>query len=475
MVRLKRNCGFASVIPRIIAVATLLGMVTFVDATAQENAATEGVVRVVNWPESRPPLEDGRAVPRLDYADYDLLPFLDSLRIAYRFEEEGGRPNVFLTLEWFPGRRGVLNGRVVRASLLPDDIRIESIDLLASVIADGRVAASFYVPLDTIDLASSPSMTTVEIRGVSWNSLFTDVDESARDQLRGLEFTLEAPRILRIVFAVPPEAARRPGRRGPYVGPDRTECIPDVGVWISIRGGHRWPSPPRRATRAERERRGEMARGGLVDRTGHDRGYDRDRARDPGDSGRTTRGDEDGDGEQASGRERTTDGKRNSEPKSIKLPKKKDNDDDDDDDRLFPAAIAGAAAVGTLAYLAGTGGYFGSVDKAPMGLMSGYVERRGGVLLHVAINPQVFGSVDGPENLIAGFTGFYDVFQSPVQPSLSVGVRITEEDSETATTKPSVAAGVVGNFGEVVVLAGYDFFSPDVRIGVAYNFRGRRR
>ncbi len=470
MVRQSRNRNVTTKGRRVVATGVILALVIFVDATAQETAATEGVVRVLNWPESRPPLEDGREVPKLDYARYSLLPFIDSLRIAYRFEEEDGRPRVFLSLEWFPGRRGVLNGRIVRASLLPEDIRIESIDLLARVVADGQVVASFYAPLDTVNLAPSPSLTTVEIRDVSWDSLFTDIDESAVTRLRQMKFALEAPRILRVVFAIPPAG---PERR-PYVGPERTECIPDVGVWISIRGGHRWPSPPRAVTRADRERRGEMARGGLVERGGHDRGYDRDRARGEGDKRETTRGDQEDEGDKASGRARDSERTRKGDPKSIPLPKSNDDDDDDDDDRFLPAALAGAAAVGGLAVLAGTGGYFGSLDKAPMGLMSGYVEPRGGMLLHVAINRQVLGAAKGPENLIVGFTGFYDAFGSPIQPSLSLGVRLTEEDTESQRTEPSVAAGIVGNFGELVVLAGYDFFAPDVRIGIAYNFRGRK-
>ena len=149
----------------------------------------------------------------------------------------------------------------------------------------------------------------------------------------------------------------------------------------------------------------------------------------------------------------------------------KDDDDDDEEDRLFPAALAGVAMVGGLAMLGGTIGYFSSTSKAPIGLMSGYVEPNWGVLLHVAINKQVFGNKRGPENLIAGVTGFYNVFNSQVQPAIGIGARITEEGTDEAILKPSLSIGFVGNFGQFVLLAGYDVSTPDFRFGIGVNLR----
>jgi predicted ribosomally synthesized peptide with SipW-like signal peptide len=153
---------------------------------------------------------------------------------------------------------------------------------------------------------------------------------------------------------------------------------------------------------------------------------------------------------------------------------KKKDDDDDDEDRLLPAAVAGALAVGGLAVLGGTFGYFSSVSKAPIGLMAGYVQPRSGILLQVAVNEQVFGKAEGPENLVASISSFYDLFHAPIQPAVGLGVRATEEGTETAVVKPSISFGFVGNFGKIVLLAGYDVTTPDFRFGIGVNFRARR-
>jgi len=150
------------------------------------------------------------------------------------------------------------------------------------------------------------------------------------------------------------------------------------------------------------------------------------------------------------------------------------DDDDDDEDSLYPAAIAGVIAIGALAIVGGTIGYYGSPEMAPIGLMSGYVEADMGILFQIAINKQVFGKAEGSENLMVGLTGFYNAFNSPFQPAIGAGALFTEEGSDGVTWQPSVMVGIVGNFGRIVLLTGYDVITPDFRFGIGVNLRHKK-
>ncbi|MBT8401763.1 MAG: hypothetical protein KJO98_14890 [Rhodothermia bacterium] len=457
--------------------------ITSLDALGQ--SAFDGVTYVVDWPENRPPTSPGQSPPPLDYSAYSLLPFVDTLAVHYDFSDSLGLPSMRFAIEWTAADVGILRGRKVSNSRMPERVVIESIDLLMPVVVRGGVVAELFLPLDTLGLGEVPSITFVDISNTRWDSVFVETGaEDARAIFRS-GFRLGTPRILRVVFGVEQndESMRASQRRYPPTAPpERTVCIPDIDIWISWRDGRRrWAPPPGAISKATSDRRNEIGRTGLVDRTRVDRGYDRP-ARDAIAEG--TRGtDEDGESagdsdsdspdKASSGRDRRT-GRSGGDGIGDLIKPKNDDDDDDDDDRLYPAALAGAAAVGGIAIFGGTVGYFGSGSKAPIGLMSGYVEPNGGFLLQVAINEQVFGRARGPENLIAGVTGFYDAFRSPLQPAIGIGARFTEEGTDEVRSEPSVSFGLVGNFGPWLVLAAYDVTTPDFRFGVAINFRQMR-
>ncbi len=455
--------------------------ITSLDARGQ--SAFDGVTYVVEWPENRPSTNPGESPPRLDYTEYSLLPFVDTLAVHYAFSDSLGLPSMRFALEWKSSDEGILHGRKVPGDQMPERVIIESIDLLMPVVARGGVIAEMFLPLDTLDLGEVPSITFVEITNTQWDSVFVEKRaEDARAIFRS-GFRLGTPRIVRIVFAVEKDNERTAAsqrRYPPTAPPERTVCIPDIDIWISWRDGRRrWVPPPGAINRATRDRRDEVGRTGLVDRTRVDRGYDRP-ARDviSQDGDRDTEADDRTSGESdddqadksSSGRERSA-GRSGGNGIGDLIKPKNDDDDDDDEDRLYPAALAGVAAVGGIAIFGGTVGYFGSASKAPIGLMSGYVEPKGGFLLQVAVNRQVFGRASGPENLIAGVTGFYDAFGSPLQPAIGIGARLTEEGTMTVRNEPSVSFGLIGNFGAWLVLAAYDVTTPDFRFGIAINFR----
>ncbi len=456
----------------IAAVVFWCGLIIFVDVNAQDRPPdVEGVVTVSDWPEHR----RADAAP-LDYGKFRLLPFIDTLIVGYRFTEVADKATMELALEWQIGERGVLNGRQVKRAQLPDRVIVESIDLLAKVVVDEQVVGEFFLPLDTLRLGPSPSVARVEIRDVDWASVFSDVSEEKARELFRTGFQLEDLRILRVVFDT--EAPSRVERQSRRRGEDwTTVCVPDVDIWVSWGTRRRWRPPITHITRSTRDRRDEIGRSDLVERERPERGYDRPSDTDvrPGetttDEPATDEADDSSEDRRAARRKGDSNGRG-----GIPIPRSgKDDDDDDDDDRLLPAALAGAAIVGGLAVLGGTFGYFGSYGKAPLGLFAGRVRPNGGVLLHVAVNRQVFGKTSGPENLVAGVTGFMDVFHAPVQPSVGLGLRITEEGTETTRTLPSLAVGLVGNLDQLILHLAYDVESHDVRFGIGVNLKAGDR
>jgi hypothetical protein len=438
--------------------------ITFVDARAQSGSEDiKGIVALHDWPEERGP----NAKP-IDYSAFRLLPFIDTLTVGYRFDRSRGRPMMEFALEWAPGDAGIVRGRRVDAKEIPGSVVIESIELAADVEVNGEPRATFYLPLDTLNLRPGPSVALVEVRDIAWDALFVDTDSASARQIFSSGFRLKNLRILRVVFTTD-RAGLRYSRADMPEDDWTTVVVPDVDVWVAWGGRTRWRPPVTLLSPADRDRRDEIGRGDLLDRDRTaDRGYDRADEQQDDEPDRASESSDDESGERKTSRR-----KRKGDRGGFSLPgkKKSDDDDDDEEDRLLPGALAGAAAIGALAAFGGTIGYYGSFDHAPIGLMAGRVEPRGGVLFHVAVNRQVFGKAAGPENLSIGVTGFVDVFRSRIQPAIGLGMRITEEGTETTRTLATIAPGIVANFDLAIVHVAYDVESNDVRFGFGINIR----
>ena len=356
------------------------------------------------------------------------------------------------TLEWTEGLGGILEGRKIGPGEMPPGVMIESIDLRMKVMVGSEWVADYYLPLDTIGLGSVPSMTFVDITDVPWDSVFVDIDEEEARLIYEAGFQLSAPLIIRVVFRYEPPDEVQVGAVEesipPIDPPGWTVIIPNIELWIDCceRSGKRTAS------------------------TGDGSGKDK-RSRHSGEKEANEKEKKRGDEPSRGGRGSTSDKNGAIDIGEWLSAVDGEDNDDDEEDRLLPAAIAGVVVIGGLAIAGGTLGYFGSASKAPIGLMSGYIEPRGGLLFQAAINKQVFGEAEGPENLILSLTGFYNVFNFPIQPAIGLGARRTEEKTDGLIWKPSVSVGVVGNFGRFVLLAGYDVATPDFRFGIGINFR----
>ena len=430
--------------------------------------ADSGVVALTEWPAAaQEPYEHGRAYP------FDLLPFIDSLSVDYRYGVADDRPRMHFVLSWLPGTEGILNRERVSYDRLPGDIRIERLHLHADVLVDGRAATELQVRVDSLMLPPRPASYAFTADSLDWATLFSETPADSARRYFEEGFRLANLRIDHIAFAVfepRPQPRSGDGERRPPP-PPRVDVYP---VDIHIHAGWFFPGG-RDDDDAYKSPRTERPRSGVTRTRSGDRASDGERttSRSPGDTGRTSndrsrggtsgeRDDEDdGDREARSDRDRSRSGERD------------DDEDEDDDTSLAPTAIGAAVAVGAIAVAGGTVGYYANTGDMPVGLQAGYVQPNGGAVLQAAVNRDVLTGGD-EERLLAKIIGFGDLFDLPVQPALGAGVLVTALGDDV-DIQPTFSLGLVANLGRVVLMAGYDVQTEGLDVGLAVNFRYRSR
>ncbi len=445
----------------ILAILFMLFAAGGTESVAQQRDLPFEYTLLVNWP---PALRDAAAAGETHFA-YDLLPVIDTLALGYAYVEENGQPVMHFSLDWTPGPFGIYDNKKVAYEDLPEDIRIIAVDLRAEVYVDDQPVAALMLALDSLALAPTPDQVVFEDER-TWQTVFSGTPEDTARSYFANGFTLHDLRIDRIAFAsyeprVEEDAPYDP-RYPTWVG----VYPPDGIIWVDWVIGRRSGAGKRGGSVAEPRRKPREGIGRTIPsdterprrRTGDRREPDEDPEKDP--TTRTRTGDRD---KATAGRDTGRGKKRSGKTK----------DDDDDDEELLPAALAGAAAVGLLAVAGGTVGYYGNAEM-PLGLTSGLVRPKGGVLVQMAVNTAVLGADDEPEKLLVKVMGFYGVANLPIQPALGLGV-MAEENGDDLDLTPSLSLGAVGNFGRLILFGGYDFAADGVDFGFAFNFRGRPR
>ena len=447
----------------------LFVLFSFLCATLPANGQSDnwttnnGVLHVLEWPESA---QNQRSIDSLR-VHAAVLPSIDTLSIGYGFRAAPNQPFLTFALEWKPGSYAILDGERIRWNKLKGEVLIESLQLSADVAVNGETVSSLVFVVDSLMLAPYPGLFSEEITTLTWDTVFPNLSDSTARDLFNKGFSLKNPEITRISFVYfdedgnlardnPPEiiTRRRPSKRTVY-GPN---IIVDVHVPIIIR---RSPPRPRQAEEPRTvEPRGErMGRGDTTDDDRRTRDTDRrtpSDSREPADQTNTDEAEEGGDILDATRK------------------KKKKSDDDEDEDELLPAALAGVAAVAIVAVAGGTVGYYGNTKNAPIGLTAGYVRPTGGVLLQAAVNSAVLErSTSKTEHFLGKITGFYDLFQSPIQPALGFGVMASEDNGDFEYDVVA-SVGLIGNFGSAILIGGYDLVSGGADIGIAVNFKAKK-
>ena len=432
----------------------------------------QGVVRLVDWPDPSKELSTDASI--------QVLPFLDTLTLGYRYGDGEAGPTLEAMLEWTPAARGIYDGQEVDIRAFPEHIEMEAVVLRAQVYTGGRPVGETTIDLRGMALAASPDVHTVHVDTLDWATVFNGLSAEAARAAFESGFELGDLEIIRVAFAAFDDVVARHERPRRRPRPTHTTVYEPFGPQIYISGGIGGRSRPRALPRGQRR---EMGRGSAeaeqADRSRTRSGDASPEASGSGDQeGAQQRGGRTSSGETAEGGKSSAEGKKGETSRrggrKVPLPKGDDDDDDDNEDNeLLPAALAAAAAVGVVAYAGGTVGYYGNAAKAPIGLTSGFVRPRGGVLLQAAVNESLITSGPGPRNLVAKVTGFYDAFGAPVQPAVGLGV-LARDPGENIDIQPSLSLGAVATLGPIVLMGGYDVARGGAEIGVAFNFRYKR-
>ncbi len=428
-------------------------------AYGQDWSLSNGVLHITDWPSSE---DDIVSLDSLK-AHAEILPSIDTLSVGYGYRSTRQQPFLTFAVEWKPGDAVYMDGNKLAFSDLQGEVNIESLHLRVDVLVEEDVVSQVDFVVDSLMLPPYPGLFSMEVNTLGWDTVFPGVPDSTAQSYFASSFELGNPRIVNMTFVYfgeepvltrssrPQAGSRRPRRQTVY-GPS-VDVIIDIPIYIS--------RPPRYVGDASRTRepRGE--------RTGRGAAPDDEEPRSREDRRNRRPADEEQGGDEAGGAiEDITSGRSR---------KKDDDDDDDDDDELLPVALAGAAAVAIVAVAGGTVGYYGNTKFAPIGLSAGYVQPEGGFLLQVAVNEAVINrSTVENEHIIGRLVSFYDVFKSPVQPMVGLGAMMTELNGDR-DFEFSASVGLVGNFGPLIVLGGYDVTAGGVDLGVAYNFKARRQ
>lgn len=463
-------------------------------ATAQSFESGEGVVRVTDWPD-----EEARRTLR-----YDILPFIDTLTVAYQYAVRDGRPALSLVVDWDPGTSAIYRGVRTSYAEIPGDVRMVGLDLRIGVFVDGRRAAVLSVVVDSMVVGPYPDFVEIALPDLTWDNVFAETtpEEAKAIFLNGFELAdLEVAGAGFAVFDedgdVTNPAAGRPTRSQPsrvsiYRAPRFVDGFIDV-TWL-IGGISRVPSPrediPRGSMgRGDGGRNAEEARGDRRARpgdgtVGRDAGRSEARGRNRSDARDEERsGTRSADRPAARGEDRpraraesSTDddekgGSEDRKEGGFRLPGSGgDDDDDEDDDELVPYALAAVGAAGILAAVGGTVGYYGNSHYAPIGLTSGFVRRDGGLLLQAAVNEALLFDEPRAKRLTVKLLSFGNFLNSGLQPALGAGVLATAEGGEI-TYEPTLSIGAVGVYKMMLVYGGYDVVHQGPEFGVAVNFR----
>ena len=418
----------------------------------------DGTAALEGWPRSLPTLLDemGQDAPYL-------LPRIDSMALDYRYAATDTTSRWSFVVSWRPAERVLYEGEVLPWRERPAGIRMTNVELRANVRVDGEKRAEMIIGVDSMALRPVPDRFVFNVT-VSHERVFLDASPAEARRILAEGATLEGLVVERMGFTS--DAAERTPRTGDGDArerrpePSRSPSIyrPRSRIYIGWRVA---PRPYYVGGRGQDDDRTRRPRGETVGRSAADTERSERTGRDERTEGRRDAGD---DSDEEGADEADTEGRSRAEEI---LADEDDEEDDDEDTDLGIPALGAAAAVGIVAFAGGTAGLYGRGDT-PIGLASGYTHPRGGVQLQAAVNSAVLE--DGPDQeLSVRALGFYDVFESRVQPALGLGAHIDPQAGRD--WDPVVSAGVVGNLGRVVLYGGLDVVHGTPEVGISYNFR----
>lgn len=387
----------------------LLGLLVLAVPAQAQRVPT---AHVFDWPGSA----HAEPVPDRHWRNLDILPFIERLSLTLDVREGDRAPVVEARVSWQIGREGIKRGRRVPARDLPAGVSLVAFVLRGDIIQEGARVAGFTLAVDSTRLRSGETL--VLSPEASWASLFDEVDESMARQIVKAGFSIENLRLVRAAFGVFNPATssasdvprERMDERSVY------DAYPDV--WIEVAWDLAWLMHA--SDRPAYERRRSLASRGASGRDGKSRDTDEEEEEDP--SG-----------------------------------------------ELLPAAVMVGAALVTGAVLSGSAGYVAQADE-PIGLATGVIRQRGGLIVQGSVNPAALGLEQGDESLTAQVIGFFGGPRQIVQPAVGFGVRYHER-AGAMQLDPAVTFGGMVRLGQTSLLAGYEVVGNRPSFGLIYAWR----
>ncbi|MEM1095367.1 MAG: hypothetical protein AAGJ10_12265 [Bacteroidota bacterium] len=386
---------------------------------------------------------------------YELLPFLDDLTLDYSYYRlSDGEPRLELVLAWAEGNRGVRDGHIVARKQMPDDVTLDELDLVATIVVEDTAVGELVMAYTALALGPAPDTRWHVASPEHWATLFPNLSAETIALLFERGFTLERLRVEHIAFAVA-DPGERPIRVYPGRPPIAEEAV-GRGVEAAIWGtaGRPVVRDVPRAPGTQKPRPGT---------TGRSSGT------------RSERGSRSG-GESKHDEARPATRSGGGVPVATKSDRRReqatDDDDDSDEPNLLPVAMAAFTVVGVVGAAGGSLGYYATYDT-PFGLSAGLASRNGGVLLMASINEAVLNT--GPDQkLNAQALLFRRLGRLPVQPAVGVGALAETRPGATDFSFGLSFGGVVP-LGPLLLHGGYDVLHDDVEMGVALDFGRMRR
>src|SRR5690606_28801430 len=140
-------------------ILVLLNLCATGSASAQNFDERSGVARIINWP-------DATARSELHH---EILPFINTLTIAYIYRIENGSPVLALRLDWVADDEVIFRGQRVPASEVGGEIFIAALDLRGDVMVDGRRVGGLILEVDSMRLNPVPDYVDVELPDLTWD------------------------------------------------------------------------------------------------------------------------------------------------------------------------------------------------------------------------------------------------------------------------------------------------------------------
>ncbi|WP_243665205.1 hypothetical protein [Rhodothermus marinus] len=119
-------------------------------------AQQQGTLRIVDWPASEAELAQVVGDETGPWSRIEVLPFLDSLVLGYRYEVVGDTVYAGFTLAWRPATWGLYRGHRVLWDQMPDSVQLQAMHVRIRFAAGGRPVTTWPLRFDSLALDRGP-------------------------------------------------------------------------------------------------------------------------------------------------------------------------------------------------------------------------------------------------------------------------------------------------------------------------------